>query len=40
MFDTAAGWILAAFAIFQIPLWGAYVVYKQNDSTLRKVNSR
>lgn len=37
--DSAAGWVLAAFAIFQIPLWGAYVVYNQNESTWQKVFS-
>ncbi|KAI9551816.1 hypothetical protein GHT06_022155 [Daphnia sinensis] len=30
---NAAGWLVAAFAILQLPIWGAYVVHKQSGTT-------
>ncbi|XP_057375161.1 sodium-dependent nutrient amino acid transporter 1-like [Daphnia carinata] len=30
---NAAGWLVAAIAILQLPIWGAYVVHKQSGAT-------
>jgi hypothetical protein len=32
MYLLAAGWVLAAIAILQIPIWGALVVRKQQGN--------
>jgi hypothetical protein len=26
-----AGWVLAAIAVLQVPIWAVYVVYKQKE---------
>ena len=31
---TASGWVLAVFALIQLPLWGFYAVYKQKKGSL------
>ncbi|XP_055937733.1 sodium-dependent nutrient amino acid transporter 1-like [Argiope bruennichi] len=31
-----AGWVLAAAAVFQIPIWGVYVIYRNPEKTLMK----
>ena len=34
---VASGWILAAIALLQIPIWGAYVVLRQKKGSLLDV---
>lgn len=31
------GWFLAVFALLQVPLWGAYVIYTQEGDSLYEV---
>lgn len=35
---TASGWILAVIALIQIPIWGAYAIYKQKQESLLGVS--
>ena len=36
---SAGGWVLAAFALVQLPLWAGYAVYITKGETLLKVSS-
>ena len=36
---VTSGWVLAVIALIQIPIWGAYVVYKQKKGSFIDVSS-